>query len=79
MTELKARDLRSWTASRARRASPTDGKEFGVKTAKRDVFLDNENDNPAAIRKQLEELTRIVRKNGKAIGIGTLSLRPSAN
>ncbi len=71
MKELQERDLRfldSLTSPQS--IAYATAKEFGVKTAKRDVFLDNENDNPAAIRKQLAELTRIVRKNGKAIGIG---------
>lgn len=71
MAELKARNLRfldSLTSSRS--IAYKTAKEFGVKAAKRDVFLDNENDNPAAIRKQLAELGRIARKNGRAIGIG---------
>lgn len=71
MAELKARNLRfldSLTSPKS--IAYATAREFGVRTAKRDVFLDNENDNPAAIRKQLAELAHIVRKNGKAIGIG---------
>ena len=34
------------------------------------MFLDNEGDNPAYIRKQLDELAETARKNGHAIGIG---------
>ena len=45
-------------------------KEFGIRAAKRDVFLDNESDKPQAIRRQLEELGRIAREHGQAIGIG---------
>jgi len=45
-------------------------REFGVKSARRDVFLDNDSEHPAAIRKQLEELTREAQKHGSAIGIG---------
>jgi hypothetical protein len=44
-------------------------KEFGLRAAKRDVFLDNENDNPSAIRKQLAELGRLAKEHGRAIGI----------
>lgn len=71
MAELKARDLRfldSLTSSRS--VAYATAKEFGVKAAKRDVFLDNESDNPSSIRGQLAELSDIARKHGKAIGIG---------
>jgi polysaccharide deacetylase 2 family uncharacterized protein YibQ len=44
--------------------------EFGMKAARRDVFLDNDTDHPASIRKQLDELVEIARNHGKAIGIG---------
>ncbi|MFA5073182.1 MAG: divergent polysaccharide deacetylase family protein [Nitrospirota bacterium] len=71
MAELKARDiffLDSLTSPKS--VAYATAKEFGLQTAKRDVFLDNEGDNPAYIRKQLEELTRIAKKQGKAIAIG---------
>ena len=45
-------------------------KDAGLKAAKRDVFIDNESNSPAAIRAQLDELARIARKRGSAIGIG---------
>ena len=45
-------------------------KEFGLRAAKRDVFLDNESGKPAAIRKQLAALGRIAKEHGQAIGIG---------
>jgi polysaccharide deacetylase 2 family uncharacterized protein YibQ len=44
--------------------------ESGVKAARRDVFLDNEGNNPSYIRGQLDMLVDVARKNGKAIGIG---------
>ncbi|MGI6595944.1 MAG: divergent polysaccharide deacetylase family protein [Elusimicrobia bacterium] len=44
-------------------------KEMGVKTAKRDVFLDNESD-PQYIEGQIRELVETAKKEGKAIGIG---------
>jgi polysaccharide deacetylase 2 family uncharacterized protein YibQ len=45
-------------------------RDFGLKAAKRDVFLDNDSTNPASVRKQLDELERIARERGRAIGIG---------
>jgi len=71
MAELKARDmlfLDSVTSPKS--VAYATAKEFGLKAAKRDVFLDNEGDNPAYIRKQLEELTELSKKHGSAIGIG---------
>ncbi len=71
MAELKARNLMfldSFTSAKS--VAYATAKEFGLKSGKRDVFLDNDSDNPASIRKQLEELVEIARKNGKAIGIG---------
>jgi polysaccharide deacetylase 2 family uncharacterized protein YibQ len=71
MDELRNRDLRfldSLTSPRS--VAQATAKEFGVKTAKRDVFLDNESDNPSSIRSQLAELSAIAKKHGKAVGIG---------
>jgi uncharacterized protein len=71
MAELKARNLMfldSFTSAKS--VAYATAQEFGLKSGKRDVFLDNDSDNPASIRKQLEELVEIARKNGKAIGIG---------
>ena len=44
-------------------------KGMGIKTAKRDVFLDNQSD-PQYIEGQIRELVETARKQGKAIGIG---------
>ncbi len=44
-------------------------KELGIKTARRDIFLDNEQ-NDAKIKAQLEKLVKRARKKGTAIGIG---------
>ncbi len=71
MAELKARDLRfldSLTSPRS--VAYATAREFGVTAAKRDVFLDNESNNPSYIRAQLAELVRIAKQHGKAIGIG---------
>jgi hypothetical protein len=44
-------------------------REMGVKTASRSVFLDNTQDEDY-IRGQIEELIRLAKLNGTAIGIG---------
>jgi polysaccharide deacetylase 2 family uncharacterized protein YibQ len=71
MAELRERKLMfldSLTSSKS--VAYETAKEFGIRTAKRDVFLDNDSNNPASIRAQLEELVEVARRNGKAIGIG---------
>ena len=71
MSELKTRGLfflDSMTSPKS--AAYTVAREFGLKSARRDVFLDNDGNNPAAIRKQLDELARTAKQNGRAIGIG---------
>lgn len=71
MAELKARNLMfldSFTSAKS--VGFATAREFGIKSARRDVFLDNDADNPASIRTQLDQLTMLSRKNGKAIGIG---------
>lgn len=71
MSELKTRGLfflDSMTSPKS--AAYTVAREFGLKSARRDVFLDNDGNNPAAIRKQLDELARMAKQNGRAIGIG---------
>lgn len=71
MAELKARNLMFLDSlTSAKSVAYATAKEFGLKAAKRDVFLDNESDNAAYIRKQLEELTDLAKKHGRAIGIG---------
>ncbi len=44
-------------------------REFGVRTAQRHIFLDNETD-PLKIAEQLQRLAAFARKHGSAIGIG---------
>lgn len=71
MAELKARELfflDSLTDPKS--VAYATAKEFGLRAAKRDVFLDNENDNPEYIRGQLQELVRIAEKRGRAIAVG---------
>lgn len=71
MAELKARNLLFLDSmTSAKSVAYATAKEFGLRSAKRDVFLDNEGDNPSYIRKQFDELVEIARKNGKAVGIG---------
>lgn len=71
MSELKARNLfflDSMTSPKS--AAYAVAREFGLRSARRDVFLDNDGNNPRAIRKQLDALTRTAKQNGRAIGIG---------
>jgi polysaccharide deacetylase 2 family uncharacterized protein YibQ len=71
MAELKARDLVFLDSlTSAKSVAYATAKEFGMKAAKRDVFLDNESENAEYIRKQLNELARIAKERGHAIGIG---------
>ena len=44
-------------------------RQIGLKTAKRDIFLDN-NSDPYYIKTQLYKLVETAKKEGKAIGIG---------
>ena len=71
MAELKSRNLLfldSFTSAKS--VAYETARKFGIRSAKRDVFLDNESNNPESIRRQLDELSEIAHKNGKAIGIG---------
>jgi polysaccharide deacetylase 2 family uncharacterized protein YibQ len=71
MAELKARDLLFLDSlTSAGSVAYATAKEFGLKAVKRDVFLDNDSSNAGSIRKQLEELARIAREHGSAVGIG---------
>jgi polysaccharide deacetylase 2 family uncharacterized protein YibQ len=71
MSELKSRNLFFLDSmTNPKSVAFTVAKEFGLKAAKRDVFLDNDSDRPAKIRKQFDELTRVAKQNGRAIGIG---------
>ncbi|MCS7180174.1 MAG: divergent polysaccharide deacetylase family protein, partial [bacterium] len=44
-------------------------KEFGIKTGKRDVFIDNSPD-PEEINKKIDEIIKIAQEKGKVIAIG---------
>jgi polysaccharide deacetylase 2 family uncharacterized protein YibQ len=71
MAELKARNLFFLdSVTNPKSVAYATAIEFGMKASRRDVFLDNEGDNPSYIRGQLEMLVDIARKQGKAIGIG---------
>jgi len=71
MAELKTRNLFFLDSmTTAKSVAYATAIEFGMKAARRDVFLDNEGDNPEYIRGQLDELVEIARNHGKAIGIG---------
>ena len=45
-------------------------RRMGVAHAARDIFIDNEPENPEAIRRQLAKLEDIARRRGRAVGIG---------
>lgn len=68
--ELSARGL-IFVDSRTTPASqvPQAAEEFGIPTAVRDVFLDND-PTPEAVRAQFEELERVARRRRQAIAIG---------
>jgi polysaccharide deacetylase 2 family uncharacterized protein YibQ len=71
MAELKARDLLfldSLTTPNS--VAYATAREFGLKTVRRDVFLDNNSENAASVRKQLETLAGVAREQGQAVGIG---------
>jgi len=71
MSELKSRNLFFLDSmTNAKSAALSVAKEFGLKAARRDVFLDNDSDQPAKIRRQFDELTRVAKQNGSAIGVG---------
>ena len=71
MVELKARGLLyldSLTIPGAVGAPLAD--RLGVPFAVRDVFIDNDHQDRAAIRRQLQQLERVALRRGAAIGIG---------
>ncbi len=71
MAELKARNLLfldSLTTPKS--VAYATAKEFGLRAGRRDVFLDNDSEHPDAIAKQLQELSRIAKEHGLAVGIG---------
>lgn len=71
MAELKARDLTFLDSVTAPKSiAYATAKEFGLRAVKRDVFLDNYQDQPGYIRGQLDELARTAKKRGSAVGIG---------
>jgi len=45
-------------------------RRMGVAHATRDIFIDNEPENPTSIRRQLAKLEEIARRRGRAVGIG---------
>ena len=71
MKELKARGLYfvdSLTTPNSRGYSVA--KQLGVKTLRRDVFIDQSNRGKEYTMEQLDRLVRIAEKNGIAVGIG---------
>ena len=71
MNELKQRGL-LYLDSKTSNDSVSAGlaKRVGVPYAERDIFIDNDPDNPDSIRRQLALLEAIARRRGYAVGIG---------
>lgn len=70
VAELKKRDLYFLDSCvTAKTVCPIAAAKFDIPFAKRDVFLDNE-DDPEYIRQQLNKLKEIAEKKGYAVGIG---------
>lgn len=71
MAELKSRGLMFLDS---RTSSSTIGgrlaQRMGVASVERDVFIDNEPEDPAAIRNQLLKLENMAKRRGLAVGIG---------
>ena len=70
MKELKARKL-FFLDSRTtpKTVGYTTARKFGIKTGQRDVFLDNNSDDEAEIRRNISKLAEIAKNEGEAIGI----------
>lgn len=70
LQEIQSRNMYFVDSMTTRKSSGYElAKEMGIKTAQRDVFIDNKED-PVYIEKQLQELVNTARKEGTAIGIG---------
>ncbi|MDP2106864.1 MAG: divergent polysaccharide deacetylase family protein, partial [Desulfobulbaceae bacterium] len=70
LKEIKARDLffiDSLTTANSTGYSVA--RDLGIKTAKRDIFLDNDQ-NPTQILVQIGRLIKLAQRHGSAIGIG---------
>ena len=70
MKELKARKL-FFLDSRTtpKTVGYRTARKLGIKTGQRDVFLDNNSNDEAEIRRNISELAEIAKNEGKAIGI----------
>ncbi len=71
MEELRKRELYFLDS---RTTAKTKGygtaKAVGIKTGQRNLFLDNESNNETEIRRNIQELAKIAKAEGKAIAIG---------
>lgn len=71
MRELKARGLLFLdSVTSGSSVGPALARRVGVPYARRDVFLDNDPDDRAAIRRQLDALERLALRRGYAVAIG---------
>lgn len=70
LQEARSRDMFFVDSMTSKKSVGYDvAKEMGLKTARRDIFIDNEEDT-AYIEKQIRDLVETARKKGTAIGIG---------
>ncbi|NIS60270.1 MAG: hypothetical protein GTO13_06100 [Proteobacteria bacterium] len=71
MEELRKRELYFLDSrTTAKTVGYRTAKELGIKTGERDVFLDNNSYDEAEIKKNISELAKIAKAEGKAIAIG---------
>ena len=71
MEELRKRELYFLDSrTTAKTVGYRTAKELGMKTGERNVFLDNNSYDEAEIRKNISELAKIAKAEGKAIAIG---------
>jgi polysaccharide deacetylase 2 family uncharacterized protein YibQ len=71
MEELRKRELYFLDSrTTAKTVGYRTARELGMKTGERNVFLDNNSYDEAEIRKNISELAKIAKAEGKAIAIG---------
>jgi polysaccharide deacetylase 2 family uncharacterized protein YibQ len=71
MEELRERELYFLDSrTTAKTVGYGAAKKVGIKTGQRNLFLDNDSNDEAEIRRNIQELAKIAKAEGKAIAIG---------
>jgi polysaccharide deacetylase 2 family uncharacterized protein YibQ len=71
MKELRERELYFLDSrTTAKTVGYGTAKKLGIKTGQRNVFLDNDSNDEAEIRRNIQELGKVAKAEGKAIAIG---------